>query len=91
MGENTERDISFSVPIRKEFDNGKTATDKFIDSFRFMPNSISKLLNNLSEIYSKRCRRCRKKKMKQYVILLSLKVIDCIINATNIKKMIHTH
>ena len=37
LGENTEKYVSFSVPINKELDNGKTVTDKikFIDSSRF--------------------------------------------------------
>ena len=38
LGENTEKYITFSVPIKKEFDNNKTITHKlkFIGSFRFM-------------------------------------------------------
>ena len=38
LGENTEKYITSSVPIKKEFDNGKTITYKikFIDSFRFI-------------------------------------------------------
>ena len=57
LGENTEKYITFSVPIKKELDNGKTITYKlkFIDSFRFMSNSLSKLVDNLTEIYSKIC------------------------------------
>ena len=41
--------VHFSVPIRKELDNGKTITYKlkFIDSFRFMSNSLSNLVDNL--------------------------------------------
>ena len=41
LGENTEKYITFSVPIKKELDNGKTITYKlkFIDSFRFMSSS----------------------------------------------------
>ena len=37
-GENTEKCITFSVPIKKERDDGKTTTYKlkFIDSCRFM-------------------------------------------------------
>ena len=37
LGENIEKYITFSVPISKELDNGKTITYKlkFIDSFRF--------------------------------------------------------
>ena len=58
LWENKEKYITFSVPIKKELDNGKTITYKlkFIDSFRFMSTSLSKLVNNLSEIYSKKCR-----------------------------------
>ena len=38
LGENTEKYITFSVPIQKELDNGKSITYKikFIDSFRFI-------------------------------------------------------
>ena len=55
LGENTEKYITFSVPISKELDNGKTITYKlkFIDSFRFMSTSLSSLVDNLSEIYKK--------------------------------------
>ena len=44
--------ITFSVPISKELDNGKTIMYrlKFIDSFRFMSTSLSDLADNLSEI-----------------------------------------
>ena len=48
---NTEKYITFSVPIKKELNNGKTITYKikFIDSFRFMSSSLSSLLDNLSK------------------------------------------
>ena len=38
LGENTEKYISFSVPIKKEHDNNKTITYKikFVDTYRFM-------------------------------------------------------
>ena len=51
-GEITEKYITFSVPIKKKLNNGKTITYKleFIDSFRFMSTSLSKLIDNLSEI-----------------------------------------
>ena len=47
-----EKYITFSVPIKKECDNGKTITYKlkFIDSFRFMPTSLSELVDNTSGI-----------------------------------------
>ena len=50
IGENTERYITFSVPVKKEHDNGKTTTYKlkFIDSYRFMQDSLSNLVDNLS-------------------------------------------
>ena len=35
---------------------------KFINSFRFMSTSLSKLVNNLSEIYIKECRGCKERK-----------------------------
>ena len=58
FGENTEKYITFSVPIRKEHGNGKTATYKlkFIDSFRFMSTLLSNLADNSSGIYSKKCK-----------------------------------
>ena len=50
IGENMEKYIKFSVPIKKECDDNKTMTYKlsFIDSFRFMPTSLSELVDNTS-------------------------------------------
>ena len=62
MGENTEKYITFSVPIKKGLDNGKSITYKikFIDSFRFMSRSLSNLVNNLSEgLHSDKCTDCK--------------------------------
>ena len=58
LGENTEQYIAFSVPIAEKLDNNKTITRKlkFFGSFRFMSTSLSKLVDNLSEICSKKCR-----------------------------------
>ena len=55
LGKNTEKYITFSAPIKKEHDNGKTTTYKlkFIDSCRFMQSSLSNLVDNLSEINNK--------------------------------------
>ena len=61
LGENTGKYITFSIPIEKEFDNGKTITYKlkFINSFRFMSSSLSNLVDNLSEgIYNCKCTNC---------------------------------
>ena len=58
LGANTEKYVIFSTTIKKELDNGKTITCKLkiIDSFRFMSTSSSKLVDNSSEIYSKKFR-----------------------------------
>ena len=53
IGDNMENYITFSVPIKKELNNGKTVTYKlkFIDSYRFMQSSLSDLVDNTSEIF----------------------------------------
>ena len=50
IGENMEKYITFSVPIKKKYDANKTITYKlrFIDTFRFMNVSLSDLVDNLS-------------------------------------------
>ena len=62
LGENTEKYITFSVPIKKKIDNEDleiTYKIKFIDSYRFMSSSLSKLVDNLSEgIYDNKCSNC---------------------------------
>ena len=65
LGENTEKYITFSVPI-KEDDNSKKITYKlkFIDSYRFMQSKLSDLVDNLSEINKKECPKCMGKKNK---------------------------
>ena len=59
-----EKYITFSLPITKESDNGKTITCKlrFIDSFRFMSTSLSELVENMSGILnSTECKSCTEK------------------------------
>ena len=48
LGENTEKYITFSVPIKKE-NNGKTIIYKikFVDTCRFMQSKLSDLVNLL--------------------------------------------
>ena len=79
VGEDAEKYITFSVPIKKEHDNGKTTTYKLkvIDSFRFMSISLSCLVDNLSEIYHK---NVKMKTGNQNVILLNLKIISYVAN-----------
>ena len=56
LGENMEKYITFSVPIKKERDNGKPTTYKLkiIDSCRFMQDSLSNLVDNLSGTNNKK-------------------------------------
>ena len=71
LRENTEKYITFSVPIKKELDNGKRITYKlkFINSFRFMSSSLSNLDDNLSKrLYSDKC-----KDFKSYSDYMSVK------------------
>ena len=52
LGENTEKYITFSVPIKKKIENENieiTYKIKFIDSYKFMSMLVSKLIDNLSE------------------------------------------
>ena len=60
LGENTEKYITFSVPLKKENGNGEIITYKlkFIDSYRFMQTSLSNLVDNLSGVYDKECKKC---------------------------------
>ena len=53
LGENTDKYITFSVPLKKKIEN-KASIEinykiKFIDSCRFLSSSLSKLVDNLSE------------------------------------------
>ena len=63
MGENTEKYIRFSVPIKKRIENKDIEINykiKFVDSFRFMATSLSKLVDNLTEdIHNDKCIKCK--------------------------------
>ena len=62
LGENTEKYVTFSVPIKKRIENENmdvTYKIKFADSFRFMPTSLSNLVDNLTEgIHNDKCNKC---------------------------------
>ena len=62
LGENTEKYITFSVPLKKKIENKDIEINykiKFIDSCRFMSSSLSKLVDNLSEgIHNNKCSDC---------------------------------
>ena len=59
-----EKYITFSVPIKKVCDNGKTITHNlmFTDSFRFMSVSLSELVDNTSGFFNSiECKWCVEK------------------------------
>ena len=61
LGDDTEKYITFTIPLKKENKDGKFITYKlkFIESFRFMNRSLSDLVDNLSEINKQECIRCK--------------------------------
>ena len=63
LGENTEKYITFSVPIKKKIENKDIEIAykiKFKDSFRFMATPLSKLVDNLTEdIHGDKCVDCK--------------------------------
>ena len=62
LGENTEKYITFSVPIKKKIENKDieiTYKLKFIDSYKFMAMPLPRLIDNLSEgIHNNECVDC---------------------------------
>ena len=56
--------ITFPVLLKKENDSGKKITNKFkfIDSYRFMSTSLSNLVDNVSGVYDKQCKKCMERK-----------------------------
>ena len=55
-----EKHITFSVAIKKKCDDGKTIAYKlrFIDGFRFMSTSLSKLVDVSGNFNSIECKSC---------------------------------
>ena len=83
LGENTEKYITFSVPLKTKIENKDIEINykiKFIESCRFMLSSLSKLADNLSEgIHNNKCSDCESKldyiKIKNEKLLL--KCFNC--------------
>ena len=52
------------MPLKKENNNSKKFTYKlkFIDSYRFMSTSLSNLVDNLSGVYHKECKKYMQRK-----------------------------
>ena len=63
LGENTVKYITFSAPLKKKIENKNieiTYKIKFIDSYKFMSTSLSKLVDNLSEgLRNNKCLNCK--------------------------------
>ena len=89
LGENTEKSITFSVPITKKIKNKDleiTYKIKFIDSYRFMSSSLSKLVNNLSEgIHNNKCVDCNS--CLDYIKIKNEKLLLKRFNCNNYYKM----
>ena len=64
LDENTEKYITFSAPLKKEIKNKNKIIEatykiKFIDSYRFMSTSLSKIVDNLSGgLHNNKCVNC---------------------------------
>ena len=56
--------LAFQSQLKKEDDNDKTITYKikFVDTCRFMPSKLTDLVDNLSEINNKDCKKCIERK-----------------------------
>ena len=83
LEKNTEKYITFSVPIKKRIENKNidiTYKIKFIDSFRFMATSLSKLVDNLTEnIRNDNCIKCKSNLCFVNVMneTLTFECVDC--------------
>ena len=95
LGENTEKYITFTVPIEKEVTridkNGEEITKnisyilQFIDSARFMAGSLSNLVNNLSEGIHRIKYKFGHNEKKSEACGIKYKHCDCFLEYTNFK------
>ena len=86
LGENTEKYITFSVPIKKKIENKDieiTYKIKFIDSFRFMATSLS-----AEDIHGDKCVDCKSDFSYMKVIDEAL-IFRCFICKKNYEKEIN--
>ena len=93
LGENTEKYKTFLVPINKELENIKIITYKikFIESFTFMSNSLSSILDNPSEgLHNNKCKNC--KSCLEYISTEDkLLIFNCLKCSQNYKKHFHKY
>ena len=91
LGKNTEKCITFSVPIKKKIENKDieiTYKIKFIDSFRFMATSLSKLVDNLTQdIHGDKCVDCKSDLSYMKVMDETLILDDLTVKKTMKKKL----
>ena len=89
-----EKYIPFSVPIKKECDNGKTITYKlkFIGNFRFMQILLSELVDNTSGNFNSiECKSCIEKiKINLECCFVGLKNNKLIYKSKDARKMENT-
>ena len=87
---NTDKYMCFSIPLRKEIKYNKYVTYnlKFIDSKRFMDDSLSNLVDNLSGLYECKCLNKKdqhiKIKCKEQKVVIHKNIIE-----NNKEKQIH--
>ena len=82
--------ITFSVPIKKQYDEDKAITHKlrFIDSFKFMSASLSDLVDNMSGVFNSiECKSCTEKvKINSECCFVGLKSTRLIYRCREFKK-----
>ena len=87
LGENTEKYITFSVPVKKKITKKDKIVKlshkiKFIDDYRFMSTLLSKLVDNLSEgLHNDECKDC-----KSYLAYMTTKDEKLIFRCFSCKK-----
>ena len=81
--------VTFSVPINKGLDNGKTFTYKLLLALDLCRPHYQVLLITYLKFIKRNAKDAwKEKKSNQYAILLGLKIMNYITNAKNVKKIV---